>query len=37
MALYRFLARPAPDGANPYLDAIEANISHLEHQLKAAA
>lgn len=37
MALYRFLARPAPDGANPYLDAIESNISHLEHQLKAAA
>ncbi len=37
MGLYRFLARPAPDGPNPYLDAIEANIAHLEHQLEAAA
>ncbi len=35
--LYRFLARPAPHGPNPYLEAIEANIAHLEHQLADAA
>jgi hypothetical protein len=35
--LYRFLARPAPDGPNAYLQAIEANIGGLERQLAAEA
>lgn len=37
MGLYRFLARPAPDGANIYIEAIEANIQRLERELVAAA
>jgi hypothetical protein len=32
-SVYRFLSRPAPDGPNEYLDAIEANIERLEKKL----
>lgn len=35
-ALYRFLARPYPDGPNPYLDAVEKNIALIEARLAAA-
>jgi hypothetical protein len=30
--LYRFLSDPYPDGANPYLERIEANLDRLKHQ-----
>lgn len=30
--MYRFLARPAPDGANPYIDAVENNIAQLQRE-----
>jgi hypothetical protein len=29
-ALYRFLARPYPNGRNPYIDAVEKNIAIIE-------
>lgn len=32
LALYRFLARPYPDGDNPYLDAVEANIAEIQRR-----
>jgi hypothetical protein len=37
--MYRFLARPYPDGANPYIDAIEQNIASIRRALalKSAA
>ncbi len=28
--VYRFLARPAPEGPNPYMEAVEANIARIE-------
>ncbi len=31
-AIYRFLAHPYPDGANPYLNAIEANIAEVRRR-----
>lgn len=31
-AVYRFLARPYPAGDNPYLDAIESNISEIQRR-----
>lgn len=31
--LYRYLSRPAPNGYNPYIEAIETNIRKLELQL----
>lgn len=34
-AVYRFLARPYPHGANPYLDAVERNIAEIERRLAA--
>lgn len=37
LGLHRFLARPAPDGPNGYLDAIEANIGRLEARLAKSA
>ena len=35
-ALYRFLARPYPQGPNPYLDAVEANIAKIKFRPAAA-
>lgn len=35
--LYRFLNDPYPDGPNPYLERIEANMARLRGQLAAAA
>jgi hypothetical protein len=37
LGLYRFLARPYPDGPNEYIDRIRANIDRLERQLNAVA
>lgn len=37
LGLFRFLARPAPDGPNEYLEAIEANLARLQKQLALAA
>lgn len=34
-ALYRFLARPYPNGPNPYIDAVEKNIAIIEARLTA--
>jgi hypothetical protein len=34
--LYRFLSRPYPDGANEYVDRIEANVEKVRRQLAAA-
>jgi hypothetical protein len=34
--LYRFLNEPYPDGPNPYLERIEANIERLRRQLASA-
>ena len=36
-ALYRFLARPYPNGPNPYIDAVEKNIAIIEARLAAPA
>ena len=35
LGVYRFLARPYPDGPNPYIDAVNANIERIEKKLKA--
>jgi hypothetical protein len=32
-ALYRFLARPYPNGSNPYIDAVEKNIAIIEARI----
>lgn len=37
IGLFRFLARPAPEGRNEYIEAIEANIQRLETRLALAA
>jgi hypothetical protein len=37
LGLYRYLARPYPDGPNEYIDRIRANIERLERQLSATA
>jgi len=34
-AVYRFLARPYPHGANPYLTAIEKNIAKIKKRIEA--
>jgi hypothetical protein len=34
-AMYRFLARPYPAGANCYLEAVERNIAAIRHQIHA--
>jgi hypothetical protein len=34
-AVYRFLARPYPHGANPYLDAVEHNILKIKNRVVA--
>ncbi len=34
-AVHRFLARPYPQGPNPYIEAIEANIAEIERRLGA--
>ena len=34
LGVYRFLARPYPDGPNSYIDAIEANIARIEKASK---
>ncbi len=36
-AMYRFLARPFPHGANPYLDAVEKNIAEIKRRNSLAA
>ena len=36
-ALYRFLARPYPNGANPYIDAVERNIAIIESRSAPSA
>lgn len=35
-AVYRFLARPYPHGANPYLDAVNRNIAEIKRRVGAA-
>jgi hypothetical protein len=35
LGLYRFLNDPYPDGPNPYIDRIEANIARLRRELAA--
>jgi len=35
-ALYRFLARPYPNGANPYIEAVEKNIAIIEARIATA-
>lgn len=35
LGVYRFLARPYPNGPNAYIDAINANIARIEKNLKA--
>jgi len=35
-AVYRFLARPYPGGDNPYLDAVETNISEIQRRVNSA-
>ncbi len=35
-ALYRFLARPYPNGPNPYIEAVEQNIAIIEARVAAA-
>jgi hypothetical protein len=37
LGLYRFLNVPYPDGPNPYIEQIDANIARLRRQLAAAA
>ncbi len=37
LGLYRYLARPLPDGPNVYIEAIEANLGRLERRLAMAA
>lgn len=37
LGLFRYLARPAPDGRNEYIEAIEANLARLEKRLAMAA
>jgi hypothetical protein len=37
LGLFRYLARPAPDGRNEYIEAIEANLAQLEKRLAMAA
>ena len=37
LGLFRFLNVPYPDGPNPYIEQIEANIARLRRQLAAAA
>lgn len=32
-SVYRFLARPYPDGPNPYIEAIERNLARIQEQL----
>lgn len=36
-ALYRFLARPYPNGPNPYIEAVERNIAIIEARVTANA
>lgn len=36
-AVYRFLANPYPGGDNPYLDAVETNISEIQRRVNAAS
>lgn len=36
-AMYRFLARPYPQGANPYLEAVERNIAEIKRRNDLAA
>jgi hypothetical protein len=36
LGVYRFLNDPYPDGPNPYIDKIDANIARLRRQLAAA-
>jgi hypothetical protein len=36
-AMYRFLARPYPQGPNPYLDAVERNIAEIKRRTAALA
>jgi hypothetical protein len=35
-AMYRFLARPYPHGANPYLEAVERNIAEIKRRTEAS-
>ncbi|MEO5958352.1 MAG: hypothetical protein ABIZ49_12255 [Opitutaceae bacterium] len=34
-AVYRFLARPFPNGPNPYLDAVERNLATIQRRISA--
>ena len=37
LGLYRFLSEPYPDGPNPYMELIEANIARLRRELASRA
>lgn len=37
LGVYRFLARPYPDGPNPYLNAVEHNIAIISNRARAPA
>ena len=37
LGLYRFLNEPYPDGPNPYVDQIEANVARIRRELAARA